>query len=486
MNINLIYQGNNYNFDLRKDINIKYIHDLASKLISKDISTFELFYKMKNLSNYEDSTLLKDLAEDDNNISIIISPKQSINFTRNENNKKLKKLKDLKIILTTPPIVSPIDSKNKNNNTKMNLSKNKKSNKTLEYISENKVFEDIYNSKENEIISLMNNLSQKIKEYDNVLYKKYKNNSEKGNNEISLYEKNIIDFKNNQIRFLKKLIDYFITSEKDFIQGSLPLADFYINLKQYNNPKIVDVNNNNFNKKKVNKKINNNKNKNNYSSYETNFKELPLLIDNKAKKNKYILSNNNNTIRSDNINESNSDFEDDKKNRNNQNISIINNYKDILNKDKINKSKKDNNNTNISNSTSVQGKNAKANVTNVTITNKKRESKNNNLLIKSKSNQQSKRLNTFLKNKDNDKNKNKINALFEESPNKQENISNNNDESSELSHNSSKKRFSKDSNKDLTRMQEERLNTLKSNKYSKKGINKYKKIIRSNIYDFII
>ena len=467
MNINLIYQGNNYNFDLRKDINIKYIHDLASKLISKDISTFELFYKMKNLSNYEDSTLLKDLAEDDNNISIIISPKQSINFTRNENNKKLKKLKDLKIILTTPPIVSPIDSKNKNNNTKMNLSKNKKSNKTLEYISENKVFEDIYNSKENEIISLMNNLSQKIKEYDNVLYKKYKNNSEKGNNEISLYEKNIIDFKNNQIRFLKKLIDYFITSEKDFIQGSLPLADFYINLKQYNNPKIVDVNNNNFNKKKVNKKINNNKNKNNYSSYETNFKELPLLIDNKAKKNKYILSNNNNTIRSDNINESNSDFEDDKKNRNNQNISIINNYKDILNKDKINKSKKDNN-------------------TNVTITNKKRESKNNNLLIKSKSNQQSKRLNTFLKNKDNDKNKNKINALFEESPNKQENISNNNDESSELSHNSSKKRFSKDSNKDLTRMQEERLNTLKSNKYSKKGINKYKKIIRSNIYDFII
>ena len=486
MNIDLIYQGNNYNLDVRKDINIKYIHDLASKLISKDISTFELFYKMKNLSNYEDSTLLKDLAEDDNNISIIISPKQSINFTRNENNKKLKKLKDLKIILTTPPIVSPIDSKNKNNNTKMNLSKNKKSNKTLEYISENKVFEDIYNSKENEIISLMNNLSQKIKEYDNVLYKKYKNNSEKGNNEISLYEKNIIDFKNNQIRFLKKLIDYFITSEKDFIQGSLPLADFYINLKQYNNPKIVDVNNNNFNKKKVNKKINNNKNKNNYSSYETNFKELPLLIDNKAKKNKYILSNNNNTIRSDNINESNSDFEDDKKNRNNQNISIINNYKDILNKDKINKSKKDNNNTNISNSTSVQGKNAKANVTNVTITNKKRESKNNNLLIKSKSNQQSKRLNTFLKNKDNDKNKNKINALFEESPNKQENISNNNDESSELSHNSSKKRFSKDSNKDLTRMQEERLNTLKSNKYSKKGINKYKKIIGSNIYDFII
>ena len=42
MNIDLIYQGNKYNFDLRKDINLKYIHNLASKLIDKDISTFDL------------------------------------------------------------------------------------------------------------------------------------------------------------------------------------------------------------------------------------------------------------------------------------------------------------------------------------------------------------------------------------------------------------------------------------------------------------
>ena len=549
MNINLLYQGNNYNFDIRKDINIKYIHDLASKLISKDISTFELFYKKENLSDLEDSTLLKDLAKDDNNITIIISSKESVDFViNNDKNKKLKKLKDseqsknsvninkLKILLNTPPIISQINSKNKNANIKLNLSKNKKSIKTLEYISENKVFEDIYNSKENEIISLMNDLSQKIKEYDDILYKDYKYKSERTNNEISLYEKNIIDFKNSQIKFLKKLLDYFITSEKDFMSGVLPLTDFYIDLKQYNNPKTIDINNN-FNKKKLNKINNKNNsndkskkklNENSYSSNENNIKKLPLLIDNKAKKSKYFLLHNNNTIHSDDINESNSDFEDEQKllkdkilnseSKDKKSKNIISNYKDILNKDKINKVKKDNNiniisntnqnlknkknifnkaislsntndNTNISNSTSVQGKNAK---TNIIIDNKKRESKDINLLIKSKSNQQSRRLNTFLKDKNNNKNKNinknknKINILFEEPKNKLEVISNNNDDnSSNLSKSSSHKRFYKDSNKDLSRIGEERINIYKSDKYNKKESKKYKKI-GSNIYDFII
>ena len=261
---------------------------------------------------------------------------------------------------------------------------------------------------------------------------------------------------------------------------------------------------------------------NNYRN-DTEFNKLPILIDNKAKKSKYLLSHNNNTIHSDDINENNSDFcdfenekklfkehilnSDNKYKKNKQNKNIIKDYKDILDKEKekINKTKKDNNNiiitnsnynsknkkniinkaislsntndaTNISNSTTVQAKNAKANVI---INNKKRES-NNNLLIKSKSNQQSQRLNTFLKNN----NKNKINALFEDTSNKLRVVSNNDDNSSSnLSQNSSKKQFSKDSNKDLSRIGEENLNSYKRDKYTK--LNKNKKI-GSNIYDFII
>ena len=545
MNINLLYQGNNYNFEIRKDITIKYIYDLASKLIDKDISTFELFYKNENLIDYEDSTLLRDLADDDKNITIIISSKESKNFLSNDKIKKLKSLKDLeqsknsvninklKIMLTTPPITSPISSNNKNTSIKLNVPKNNKSKKTSEYISENKVFEDIYNTKENEIFALMNDLSQKIKEYDDVLYKNYKNKTERSDNEVSLYEKNIIDFKNNQIIFLKKLLNYFNASEKYFMSGVLPLTEFYIDLKQYNNPKTIDINNNNLKKKnlnnnKINKKNNfNDKSKiklieNNHRN-DTEFNKLPILIDNKAKKSKYLLSHNNNTIHSDDINENNSDFcdfenekklfkehilnSDNKYKKNKQNKNIIKNYKDILDKEKekINKTKKDNNNiiitnsnynsknkknifnkaislsntndaTNISNSTTVQAKNAKANVI---INNKKREPNTNNLLIKSKSNQQSQRLNTFLKSNK----KNKINALFEETSNKLRVVSNNDDNSSSnLSRNSSKKQFSKDSNKDLSRIGEEKLNSYKRDKYTK--LNKNKKI-GSNIYDFI-
>ena len=60
MNINLVYQNKSFNFDLRKDISIKYLEDLASKLINKDISSFELLYKDNILSDDKNS-LLKNI-----------------------------------------------------------------------------------------------------------------------------------------------------------------------------------------------------------------------------------------------------------------------------------------------------------------------------------------------------------------------------------------------------------------------------------------
>ena len=76
MNINLIYQNNSFNFDLRKDISIKYLEDLVSKLINKDKSSFELLYENNNLADYTNS-LLKDHIKTDSNVSIIISPKKT-------------------------------------------------------------------------------------------------------------------------------------------------------------------------------------------------------------------------------------------------------------------------------------------------------------------------------------------------------------------------------------------------------------------------
>ena len=313
-----MYQGNRFNFDLRRDVNIKYIQDLACKLIKKDISNFHLLFNNKNLSDYPDTTLIQNIIKDDNNnIPIIITLKEKNNLIFSDNIKKLIN-KDLDLsknsininnskIMPNTPLISPINSqkRNKSINQFSNIIFNKKQ---KEYITKNKVFEEVYNLKENEILSLMTNLSQKIKEYDDILYNLFKNNTKC---EISLYEKSIIDYKDKQIKFLKKLLNYFDTNEQNFGSGAISLTEFYKELRQYNNPKAIVLYNNtdcnksnniNKSKKKLSKtdskiKIDDINNKRNSNQN----KKLPLLPNNA----RYFLSQNNNTISSVDSNENN-------------------------------------------------------------------------------------------------------------------------------------------------------------------------------------
>ena len=135
---------------------------------------------------------------------------------------------------------------------------------------------------------------------------------------------------------MKKLLNFFNNNEKNFISGELSLKDFFIVLDQSINLKSFDLSNIFFNKKKVNNNNNNinnnknNKNNNNININKNNFndkpkikltennqsrvniddKKLPLLIDNKLRKvSKIKLTENNNTIYYDYINENNSEFE---------------------------------------------------------------------------------------------------------------------------------------------------------------------------------
>ena len=503
MNIDLIYQGKNYNFDLRKDVNIKYIQDLASKLISKDSTTFELLYKNTVLSELENTTLLKEITKEDNNISIIITTKDKVSMLFTDKTKKLKKIKDINLlknisninglkIMLNSSLTSPINSNNKSTNLSIDILNNKKNKNPIEYISENKVFEEVYNSKENEIYSLMNILSGKIKEYDNVLYKNYKNNGKINNNEVSSFEKNIIEFKDKQITFLKKLINYFNVNESEFICGNISLNDFYLDLQLYDNTKELIIPNNNIKNKFLSnnkKKKGEGKIKKTEASFQRNnndIKKLPLLPNNKIKGNKYFLSQNNNTntINSDDKSENNSDFEEKKDifkghmfnsvNKNSKNKKLIKEKKaELLNKTE-NKEKKinsnifknntinaknnnsksknkytfnkaislsnTNDNTNTSQNTASQGKVAKANI----INNKKKGSKYN-LLCKSKT----------------------------EVPQKLEVISNNSSEISESN---------KESKNDLSKIYEEN-NTFTKTKHNSKIKNKR---IGNNIFDFLI
>lgn len=260
MNINLIYKENSFSFDLRKDISIKYVEDLASKLINKDKSSFDLLYK-DNIISVSSDSLLKNIVDTDTNIQIIISPKNKVpklnimkilpkvklfnNINLNLNKKQsIDRNNDL-IINKTEIMNSLSDNslKEKQELSKNNFSFDKYKINGKKQQLKNAVFIGIYNNKENELLSLMINLSQKIKEYDSILYKKHKNDerNSKNNKELLLFEKNIIEFKNKQINLFKKLIKYFESKENDFLKGNIILNEFYSDLKNYDNNKIQNL-----------------------------------------------------------------------------------------------------------------------------------------------------------------------------------------------------------------------------------------------------
>ena len=299
MNINLIYKKYSFSFDLRKDISIKYVEDLASKLINKDKSSFNLLYKDNIISEFSD-LLLKDMVDTDTNIQIIISPKnkipklnimkilpkvrlfKSINFNHNIKG-NIDRNNDL-IINNTEILNSLSDNsiKEKQELSKNNFSFDKYKIKEKKQQIKNTVFEGIYNNKENELLSLMINLSQKIKEYDSILYRKHKNDirNSKNNKQLLLFEKNIIDFKNNQIELFKKLIKYFESKENDFLKGNIILNDFYSDLKNYNNKEILNLKKLSGIKKKNEEVLLSPISQKNENIYSNNDKEspLPLLI----------------------------------------------------------------------------------------------------------------------------------------------------------------------------------------------------------------
>jgi hypothetical protein len=116
----------------------------------------------------------------------------------------------------------------------------------------------------------MNNLSQIIKEYDAILYKN--RNIDKINKEILLFEKNILEFKNNQIALLQKLINYFDKKESNYLRGNIDLNDFYLDLK-------FNILKNDTEKKSIDKEFSptspNSRNKNQYND---NSSSLPTFV----------------------------------------------------------------------------------------------------------------------------------------------------------------------------------------------------------------
>ena len=267
MNIHFIYKKNTFNFNVKKDVSISYLKKLVSKVIEKDKSDFDLFYNNKIIS--EKIGTLSEIEDSKKNLTIIITLKRNKNKDRSSRNTKLIKLPLLTISNRLNAIKTENDVKNNiysNNSDDSNSSledlnqymKTNKLNSRMKafqkknnYISQNTVFEDVYNGKEEEIINLMKDLKNKILEYDDALYKNCKNSWDNDNSQLLLFEKNIINYKDNQLKLLKKLINYFGKKESSFFsKGKISINEFYLELSKYNSNQTISYIQNDFSKKR--------------------------------------------------------------------------------------------------------------------------------------------------------------------------------------------------------------------------------------------
>ena len=246
MFINFIYKNNTFTFNVKKEVSITHLKNLVSKMIQKDKESFDLFYNNKILS--ENNSSLFQPLNNEKNIPIIISLKK--------NSIKLPLLtlpNNLNLNLNESEIFSDSYSKEINKNSKKKIVGVKQ--KKEEYISQNKVFEDVYNSKDDEIFSLMKNLANKILELDNTLYKKFKTSYSKDNTQLLLFEQNILNFKDKQIQYFKKIINYFDNADSSFFsKGKFNLDEFYLELSNYNNNRNININNTYYTKINTNNK----------------------------------------------------------------------------------------------------------------------------------------------------------------------------------------------------------------------------------------
>ena len=303
MNINLVYEGKNYNFDIPNGVTIDYLKELSSKIFNSDKALLDLVYNNKKFQLNDDNTLIRDLIPDgEKNVILTVQihkkikdkkkdeeiPLVTLKTRRIESNgkeakkvdedttnekqgkqEKQEKQEKSKRIESNKIIKKSSDKKENHNEELNNSNNNNKNSKSILIINNNKninilkkdldikSFESKYIKKNRELLSLMNEFNNKIKEIYLSLFKKYKNlgangitnnislssnnssissiiNSSLNNNafyELTLYEKKVIDFQEKQIKYYKKLLLLIQKYNKD--GDFFKLNEFFTNLVLY-------------------------------------------------------------------------------------------------------------------------------------------------------------------------------------------------------------------------------------------------------------
>ena len=471
MNINLIYEGKDYNFDIPNGVTIDYLKELSSRIFNSDKALLDLVYNNQKIENKDDNALIRDLIpEGETNTILTVQINKDTNnstkdeivplvslktktFNNNDNNKESNNNDDNKEQSKNnkeKDKMNKKDSKKKINNKSldkdilhnMNNNKNHRSkliidtNKNINVIKKDfdiKSFQSNFLRKNKELLELIKEFNNKVKEVYLSLYKKYKNVGGNNNNissfsnnssissistglnnnyfyELSIYEKKIMNFEENQINYYRTLLEFIDKYEKK--KDILQLNNFYA---------YLIINNNNISK---------NSNKNIDPIKYLKFKKL---LNNKLLINDSLRNNNLSTLNINNNNHLpllknrsiNSSLNLEKKNIYFNNMSGINSYQ---NKNQIN---------NIKNKQVIDEMKEKNQiVNNISKSLKTSKMKKGSLLIENKSiinnNTKSNILNdNNNENNNNEKNNNNANNLGENN-NKNNSDTNNSNTNSSL------------------------------------------------------
>lgn len=252
MNINLEYNGKHYNFDIPKDAKIDYLKDLSCKLFKSDKTLLELMCNDQKIDGKNDNILIQDLIPQGKNSTVLTVQMGEDKKIDNSKNKKIinqeKKPKEIKIKKIEINKDKNNDDKsdkntiNLNTNKKLNINKkidsnNNVNNNNIVQFYENRLFIANYIKKSNELFAMMKDFNDKVKETDNRLNRQMKNfDLDTDNNifyyELSLFEKRLIDFQKNQIKYYKELIQILNISSDE---KKIPNFDLLYNKILLNN-----------------------------------------------------------------------------------------------------------------------------------------------------------------------------------------------------------------------------------------------------------
>lgn len=341
MNINLIYEGKNYNFDIPNNVTIDYIKELSSKIFNSEKELLDLIYNNKKITENGDDILIRDLIPEGESNAILTvqinhdkkikkkeekmlplahlkqkendDDKKFMNMKKNimdiDNNNKERKInkKIEKNYLNKKEIdiLKNLYNNNFNNNSKIRLilpnNKNIYNHKTNNMKEK---FNNIYMQKNSELLGLIRQFTDKIKKIYLILYNKYKLSNKNLSNsvstisiktlrndrinidsmdnsfyELAIYEKKIMNYLEIQIQYYKSLLEILHNYDNNNIEFN-KLTEFYHKLFIYIPEDSFSVKKNDNNIKKNidrNRNLINSNSSINLTTLNTNNNKLPSI-----------------------------------------------------------------------------------------------------------------------------------------------------------------------------------------------------------------